>query len=262
MTALVRQVGREVILPRFRNLAAAEIASKADPTDLVTIADREAEAALAAGARAILPGCEVVGEEAVSENPALLGAIAGAETCVIIDPVDGTFNFARGLAMFGVILAVARGGETVFGLLYDPAMDDWVLAHRGGGAHHVTASGARRRLCARGGATLATAEGSLPLDLADGPGRTRLMRAFEPVRSARALRCSCHEYRMLASGQADFSVNSSMNAWDHAAGVLALEEAGGCVLADGGRYAPALRGGRVIAAANRGLAEEIAALEW
>lgn len=141
LVALVRQTGREIVMPRFRNLDPGDIAAKSDACDLVTIADREAETALSAGARAILPGCAVVGEEAVAEDTALLDQIASAETCVILDPVDGTFNFARGLAVFGIILAVTHRGRTVFGLLYDPVLDDWVMAHRGGGAHYVTARG-------------------------------------------------------------------------------------------------------------------------
>ena len=128
--ALVRRVGRDIVMPRFRNLDAAEIEAKADASDLVTVADREAELALAEGARAILPGCAVVGEEAVSENPDLLDAIGTAEACVVIDPVDDTFNFARGIAVFGIILAVLRHGQTVMGLLYDPVMDDWAIARR------------------------------------------------------------------------------------------------------------------------------------
>ncbi|MCA0941809.1 inositol monophosphatase [Salipiger pacificus] len=263
LIALVRRVGREVILPRFRNLAAADVDAKADATDLVTIADREAEAALAAGARAILPGCAVVGEEAVAEDPSLLDSIEDAETCVIIDPVDGTFNFARGLAVFGVILAVTRRGQTVFGLLYDPVMDDWVMAHRGGGAEHVIPSGTRRRLTARRGMSLSEAEGTLPLDLYGGARRAEILAAFEGVRSARSLRCSCHEYRMLAMGQADFAINGSLNPWDHAAGVLVLEEAGGCVLIDGtSDYRPTLRSGRITAGANAALTTELAAWNW
>lgn len=263
LVALVRKVGKEVILPRFRTLGPAEVEAKTDPTDLVTIADREAEAALTEGAREIFPGCTVVGEEAVAEDPARLESIAGAETCVIIDPVDGTFNFARGVAVFGVILAVTRRGQTVFGLLYDPVLDDWVLAHRGGGAVHATARGVQRRLSVRAAIAVHEAEGTLPLDLYGGARRADILRAFAAVRSARSLRCSCHEYRMLAMGQADFSVNGSLNPWDHAAGVLVLEEAGGCVVIEGEPgYAPTLRQGRIIAAASAELAAELSAVAW
>lgn len=83
------------------------------------------------------------------------------------------------------------------------------------------------------------------------------------VRSARSLRCSCHEYRMLAMGQADFAVNSSCNPWDHAAGALILREAGGrVVMADGTAYDPSQRHGWLIAAGSPEGAETIRALGW
>ncbi|WP_422917846.1 inositol monophosphatase family protein [Salipiger thiooxidans] len=249
LVALLRKVGREIVLPRFRNLDPAEIDAKTEPTDLVTIADQEAEVALAAGARAIFPGCEVVGEEAVSDDPALLDRIAGAETCVIIDPVGGTFNFTRGLAVFGIILAVTRHGETVPGLLYDPVTDDWVIAPRGAGAEYVSGNGARRRLSVRGPVALSEAEGTVPLDLYRPERWAEILRAFDGTRSARSPRCSCHEYRMLAMGLADFSANASLKPWDHAAGALVLEDAGGSAVVEGGRrYAPTLRKGRIVAA--------------
>ncbi|WP_425053346.1 inositol monophosphatase family protein [Psychromarinibacter sp. S121] len=261
--SLVRRVGREIVMPRFRNLDASEIDTKADASDLVTIADREAEVALAEGARSILPGCAVVGEEAVADDPDLLSNVATAETCVVIDPVDGTFNFARGVAVFGIILAVVHKGQTVFGLLYDPVMDDWAIARRGQGAEFVDAQGRRRRLATRPCAGLAEAEGTVPLDLATGPRRIETLRAVADVRAARSLRCSCHEYRMLAMGQADFSVNASVKVWDHAAGVLLLQEAGGHVeLEDGSPYAPTRRGGWIFAAGSQALAADLRALDW
>ena len=130
----VQKVSRDTILPRFRNLDAADIASKSAADDLVTIADREAEVALSEAATRILPGAAIVGEEAVSADPSHLDKIAGAARCVIIDPIDGTANFVAGLATFGVILAVVENGRTVFGLLYDPVVDDWVAARAGHGA--------------------------------------------------------------------------------------------------------------------------------
>ncbi|PYE85355.1 inositol monophosphatase family protein [Pseudoroseicyclus aestuarii] len=165
LIALVRETAARAIMPRFRQLAPDEIETKSGPTDLVTVADREAEALLAEGARRILPGCAVVGEEASAADPGLLSGIETSETCVILDPVDGTANFARGLAVFGVILAVTRRGETVFGLLYDPVCDDLVLAHRGGGAQYLGAGG-RRALRTRGPRPLRQAEGLVPLSLA------------------------------------------------------------------------------------------------
>lgn len=263
LVALVRQTGRDLVMPRFRNLDPGDIDAKSDAMDLVTIADREAEAALASGARAILPGCAVVGEEAVAEDRALLDQIATAETCVLIDPVDGTFNFARGLAVFGIILAVTHRGQTIFGLLYDPVLDDWVMAQRGGGAYFCNARGMRRPIATRAGRPLAETEGTIPLDLVAGDHRAKVLDAIAAARSARSLRCSCHEYRMLATGQADFAVNTSSNPWDHAAGALIVAEAGGAaILTDGTPYSPLRHHDWVIASGTPALAQTLHALNW
>ena len=74
--AAIIEAAEQAVLPRFQNLADHEIGSKSNPSDLVTIADREAEALLTASLSAILPGSVVVGEESVAANPALLDAIA------------------------------------------------------------------------------------------------------------------------------------------------------------------------------------------
>ena len=166
----VRDAARREILPRFRNLSADQIDTKSGPDDLVTVADRAAEARLTAAAQKLLPGALVVGEEGVAEDPAILDRFAEAELAVVIDPVDGTFNFARGLAIFGVILAVTRHGQTVFGLLYDPVMDDWVQAHRGGGAPRRPG-----RVCHR----------PCPADGRDGPGCADLRHRPAPFRRHR-----------------------------------------------------------------------------
>ena len=117
-------------MPRFRRLVPGAARAKSAPDDLVTEADLAMEAALTEGVRRVLPGTAVVGKEAVAADPGVRAA-AGAELAVIVDPLDGTWNFTHGVAVFGVILAVARWGEPVWGLLYDPLLDDWVVARRG-----------------------------------------------------------------------------------------------------------------------------------
>ncbi|MGL6209871.1 MAG: inositol monophosphatase family protein [Paracoccaceae bacterium] len=160
---LVRTVARAEIMPLFRNLPMGGIRAKTAPDDLVTQADVAAELALAAGIRAILPGAVVIGEEAVSANAAVLDRLAGADIAVIIDPIDGTWNYANGLTVFGVILAVVERGQTVWGLLYDPVMDDWVTASPGNGAwyHRPGAAPLRQRVSPQ--ADLADLTGYLPV---------------------------------------------------------------------------------------------------
>jgi fructose-1,6-bisphosphatase/inositol monophosphatase family enzyme len=245
----VRAAAKAEILPRFRNLDSDSVGSKVTPDDLVTEADRRAEAAITAAARRILPEAEVVGEEAVAEDESLLDRIGTAETCVIIDPVDGTWNFAKGLAVFGVLLAVTHRGETVFGLLYDPLVDDWVLARKGGGTWFCTASGRRERL------QIGPVDGSTEFAGYSSPWllpeHKRERYQLELLRQGRVvdLRCACHVYRMMCFGNGRFSIDLKLMPWDHAAGVLAVQEAGGAIgLLDGRDYNPTIREGYMAAA--------------
>lgn len=248
LIALVRAVAKAEILPRFRRLEVADIRAKTAPDDLVTEADLAAEAAISAGAREIFPEATVVGEEAAAADPSLLAVVDRGLT-VIVDPVDGTWNFANGLALFGVILAVAVEGETRFGLLYDPLLDDWVLARKGGGAWFGRPGEAPVRLSVSPPRNESEMTGFLPLFLFAEERRTAAAAAMIRFGRVTSLRCSCHEYRLLAQGRCDFVVNAHLKVWDHAAGVLAVQEAGGCAeLLDGGTYDCRLTAGRLLVA--------------
>ncbi len=247
---VVRAAAKAEILPRFRRLAASDVAAKTGPEDLVTEADLNAEAAISAGVRTLLPDALIVGEEAVEARPTLLDGIADAPLSVIIDPVDGTWNFAKGLATFGVILAVASKGETVFGLLYDPIVDDWIAARRGGGTWYASPDHAPQRLSFAG-----IPDGDLTgfLSLFNYPREKRLRLADDMpgFRRIWSVRCSCHEYRTLVTGGADFSVSNALKPWDHAAGALAVVEAGGAVeLLDGRAYRASITSGSYLVAAR------------
>jgi fructose-1,6-bisphosphatase/inositol monophosphatase family enzyme len=245
----IREASRTEILPRFRNLDADAIDSKASADDLVTVADRRSEALITAASQKILPHAEVIGEEAVAETPALLDRIAAAEAAVIVDPIDGTWNYAKGLSTFGVLLAVTSGGETVFGVLYDPVNDDWILARRGGGTWFCRADGTERRLQI-GGPQEATDFGGFgsPALL---PKHMQERAQLDLLRQGRVLdlRCACHTYRMMCFGVGAFSFDAKLMPWDHAAGALAVQEAGGVVRLVGGRsYAPTIHTGYMLSA--------------
>jgi len=134
LVGLVRDAHPTEIMPRLRNLTAGSIRTKSRPDDPVTDADVAAEARLTTGIAGLWPDAAVIGEEAVSAHPELLKGLDQHELAFVIDPIDGTRNFANCLAMFGGIVAVLCRGQTVFGLVYDPVMDDLVAAVRGGGA--------------------------------------------------------------------------------------------------------------------------------
>ncbi len=250
LVQLVRSVARSEILPRFRRLPEGAVSTKTAPDDLVTEADLNAEAAIAAGVRTLLPDAAIIGEEAVETQPDLLSQIAEAPLSVIVDPIDGTWNFAKGLTTFGVILAVAERGETVFGLLYDPVMDDWIEARRGGGTWHVTADGTRRRLTL-GGSPAGGLTGFVPLFNFPPPIRFRMAGDIPGFRRIWSVRCSCHEYRTMAMAEADFTLSNALKPWDHAAGALAVAEAGGAVsLLDGRSYRPSITSGGYLVTAR------------
>ncbi|PZX10133.1 fructose-1,6-bisphosphatase/inositol monophosphatase family enzyme [Palleronia aestuarii] len=247
---LVRHAARTEIMPRFRNLAPSEIGTKSGPDDLVTIADRRAERVITDELARILPKAAVVGEEACAENPALLDTISSSELCVIVDPVDGTANFAAGLALFGVILAVVHEGRTIFSLLYDPVLDDWVAARAGGGAWYGRPELEPVRMRSRSAPPIDKMQGFLSLHLFAEPARSALAARLPTLGLVRTLRCSCHEYRALALGHADFNISAAAKPWDHAAGLVVLDEAGGASSAGGRRYDPARQDVPILAVAD------------
>lgn len=249
LVALVRDVARAEIMPRFRSLDATQIRSKSSDHDLVTEADLQAEAAITARVGAILPGARVVGEESATADPSLLDGLAQPGMSVVVDPVDGTWNFAKGLAMFGVILAVVQDGRTVWGMLYDPVLDDWIWAAEGQGAWMQRPGSAPQRLSVAAPIAAEAAAGFVPLNLFKGDHQAQIAQAALRLGPTNCLRCSCHEYRLLAQGYVDFILCGILNPWDHAAGVLITAEAGGTAgLFDGRAYQPVrLPDGAVVA---------------
>lgn len=255
---VVRDTGRREIMPHFRNLPPQSVQTKDDAKDFVTDADRAAEKAITDAVSKLLPKAVVVGEEAVAHRPGLLDAIGTAQMSLIVDPIDGTGNFVAGLAVFGTIVAVVENGETTFGLLYDPVIDDWIFAIRGEGAFFANNTGMGWPVAPRPALPIEMAKGFLPLDDYEAMDRTTVMDAFASVYQIQDIRCSCHEYRLLASGQADFLRSFRLNPWDHAAGLLVLQEAGGWARVDGTKsYVPTLRNGSVIAATCQVVGERI-----
>lgn len=247
----VRDAAREEIMPRFRNLQPEAIQVKSRADDLVTEADLRTEIRLRDIFTREIPGALVVGEEAVAADPSLRARIAEAELALIIDPVDGTWNFARGLAAFGVIVSATRFGTPVFGLHYDPVMDDWMIADEARPTAHVFADGRELALATSPGARPEDAAGYMHFALMPPEMRTALAPALPRIRRSDALRCSCHEYRMLASGAVDFCLSPMLNPWDHAAGVLLCQRAGGVArMMDGRDYNTRITSGLLLSAAT------------
>jgi fructose-1,6-bisphosphatase/inositol monophosphatase family enzyme len=254
MHALLRDAAAREILPRFRNLAAGAVRAKTGPHDLVTEADEAAENFVAARLPDALPGVALVGEESASADPRVLESLATAEAALVLDPVDGTANFAAGLPLFGTMAALILRGETVAAWILDPLRDECAMALRGEGAWTAHADGRTTALqvaAPETDTTRMTATISaryLPPDLA-AHVRARLPR----VGATWELRCAAHEYLLAARGHLHALMYWRLYPWDHAPGALIHAEAGGfSARFDGAPYVAARhRDGGLILAPSR-----------
>lgn len=240
VSELLVDVADRIILPRFGALGSGDIEEK-KPGDLVTVADRDAEVEIARVLRDAQPDVLVVGEEGVFTNPTTLDALPGADHAWVIDPVDGTRNFARGRPDFAVIVAEVRRGETVRGWIWQPIHSLLYVAERGSG---VTCNGERL-------APPPPSQRSVPL------GASYLPVPGEEQADVRLVRSwgSCGiDYPKLITGEVDFLCYRSMFPWDHLAGALMLTELGGRIATDTGvDYHPGVIGRRLVSAIEPGL---------
>jgi fructose-1,6-bisphosphatase/inositol monophosphatase family enzyme len=246
---IVREAARLDILPYFRGEVAADVRHKTSHTDLVTAADEAAERRITARLRQAFPSAVIIGEEAVSADESILGTLAGAELAIIIDPIDGTKNFASDLPLFGTIVAVVDRGTTVAGIIYDPIIDDYAIALKGEGAWTVKADGSRRPLVASRPRPLSEMIGHVSWTYFQEPARSNILKGLVHTAGSADYRCAAHQYRSLAAGYYDFAVFGKLMPWDHAAGVLLFEEAGGyAAILDGSPYSADRFSGGIICA--------------
>ena len=233
VASLLRETAETAILPRFRNLAGSEIVEKS-PGELVTIADRESEAIITPALLKLLPGSRVVGEEAVFADEAVLEALDGPDPVWIIDPIDGTENYANANARFTVLVALARDGELHASWIYEPYFDQMAHAVRGEGAY-------------LNGERLRVAEAPDPANgLMNVPVSTSRPKFWNEQAKQAITALSTHgawlsygdgaglEYLTLASGKRTSALMVWENVWDHAAGLLLHAEAGGVALTSDG----------------------------
>jgi fructose-1,6-bisphosphatase/inositol monophosphatase family enzyme len=245
----LRLAAKAEVLPRFRRLGAGDVRSKSEPTDLVTEADEAAERFIRSAMEAIAPDALFIGEESVAADPDLLGKLASAEFAVVVDPIDGTFNFASGIPAFGVMASVVWKGETVAGIIYDPMGDDWVIAEKGAGAYLRRPDGEAIRLSVAGTAPIDAMVGMASAGYFYGEVRERVLANLAKVRFVASYRCAAHEYRTFAGGHVHFAMYNKLMPWDHLAGTLIAQEAGGYVARfDGSAYLPHhVEGGLLVA---------------
>jgi fructose-1,6-bisphosphatase/inositol monophosphatase family enzyme len=228
VAAVMRDAAMRAIMPRYQTLTADQIDAKA-ADDVVTIADKEAELILAEGLARLLPDATIIGEEAAHADPALLDRLGDAR-CWIIDPIDGTNNFAAGKPPFGVMVALSEAGETVAGWIYDPLTGRLAHAHRGAGAY----IGEERITAQATGQEPPVA--AISLVFMDPARRAAMKDHIAPhYHLVDIPRCAAEQYPRLVLGVNDCSIFERTLAWDHAAGVLFVNEAGGKAARPDGR---------------------------
>jgi fructose-1,6-bisphosphatase/inositol monophosphatase family enzyme len=246
---VLARAARAEIMPRFRKLTEAQIRQKTSAFDIVTDADEAAEALITAGLRAAFPGALVIGEEGTHRDPALLQAVATADLAFLVDPIDGTRNFKSNLPLFGVMAAATVRGEIVAGVIHDPVCRDWAYARRGEGAWIEDEDGSRIALRTAPPAPVSKMEGIVGTAFLPEPLRSRVNVNLSRLATSTWLRCCAHEYRLAASGHCHLLFYSKLMPWDHAAGWLLHQEAGGfSAHFDGTAYRPTHLGGGLICA--------------
>jgi len=204
------------------------IETKSSLSDLVTDVDRESEALLADRLLSAFPGHLMLGEEGVAEKGRRIGEEedpSRVEYLWVCDPIDGTTNFVAGLPFCTVSVALARFGEPVVGVIYDPMRDELFAARRGGGAflngQRIQVSPERRLDQAMVATGFAYQTGLRRVTLDDA------VRITPRIRNLRALGSAALHLAYVAAGRLTGFWERGLHAWDLAAGYVLVTEAGG-----------------------------------
>ena len=211
-------LARAEILPRFRAVA---VETKSDGSP-VTEADRAAERAIRARLRAAFPDFGVLGEE--------FGEEGGDGPRWIIDPIDGTIAFSRGIPLFATLIALVDDGEPVLGLIDCPALDERYVGWRGGGCRR---NGVPTRVSQETDLRRAIVSHGDPFCFDLFGARAAFERMAREIPMLRGYTDAFGHAQVLAGG-VDAMVDVALNLWDAAATQILVEEAGGrCVTLPG-----------------------------
>lgn len=219
---LLREAAETYVMPVFGKREANS--EEKSPGEWVTEADKAGEAFLAPALRSLITGSLVVGEEAASTDPTVLGQLSDDGIVWLIDPLDGTSNFASGISPFAIMIALVRSGDTVASWILDPVADQLSVSEKGSGSwingERITASEDTPELALMNGAVLRR---FLPQKLAEHVNAVEGRFANLSLGS----KCAGFDYPSIATGAMDFALYWRTLPWDHAPGVLFLQEAGG-----------------------------------
>jgi len=212
-----------------------EVETKASAIDLVTSADKAAEALIIAGIRDRYPEHAILAEES--------GAVADGEIRWIIDPLDGTTNFAHSLPHFCVSIALWDQKGGLVGVIHDPVRGETFFAHRGRGAFLESPRGPHRRLEVRNAADLGDTIVATGFSYHRATESDRSLREFTSlvpkVRGIRRAGSAALDLAYVAAGRLDAYWERHLKPWDTAAGSVLVKESGGLVrTTEGGPWSP------------------------
>lgn len=223
---IIRDVAAEKIIPRFQALGAGDIREKSSPTDLVTIADEEAEIELTRILKNLLPGSQVLGEEAVSSGHTSRSILAETPDPVwIIDPVDGTSNFASGNPVYGTMLCLVKNGERAASWIYQIPKSRMVACEKGSGLSMDGVAYTPPKNAA-GDADFKNMRAFVSRKFIPPHMRPYVDEQVKKIGDVSTFMCCAWEYVEVLEGRSAFSLYKRIEPWDHMAGVLMLEEAG------------------------------------
>ena len=238
----------------FRSDDSMGLESKSDGSP-VTLADRGAEELLRRRIEEHRPDDGILGEE-FGEKPGSNGHLW------ILDPIDGTKSFVRGVPLYGTLVGVEIDGLMQVGVAYFPALREMMFAAHGLGATWITDVGleSEQSRPARVSGVESLDEALFAYTSVGGFARAGKLELFERVRSAARLDrgwCDCYGHMLVATGRAEIMIDPRMASWDCAALQPIVEEAGGSFTALDGR--PTHRGGSAVST-NAALAVSVARL--
>ncbi|MBU0499233.1 MAG: inositol monophosphatase [Gammaproteobacteria bacterium] len=217
---LLARVGRDELLSRFHRVGSRR---KADGS-LVTDADIASQRVIGEALAARWPGTLLLGEEMSREEQEAAIALTALPLWVL-DPLDGTTNYAAGIPFFAISLALIEGGEVRFGMVHDPSRSETFLALKGEGAW---LNG--ERLVLGGDCESALGESVAMVDFKRlERGLATSLVCAPPYRSQRGFGSVALEWCWLAAGRGHLYLHGGQKLWDYAAGELILREAGGAV---------------------------------
>lgn len=218
---LAERLAREAgAIQRERYETPFQIETKGTTTDLVTEVDKQCEALIVSTIERERPGDAILAEEGGGTDD------RSAEWCWVVDPLDGTTNFAHGYPRFCVSIGIERNGEREAGAIYDPLLDEMFLACRGGGA---TRNGKPISVSSEATLENALAATGFAYDVhkSQDDNLANFARMIKATRAVRRDGSAALDLCYVACGRFDAFWEFKLHAWDVSAGVVIVEEAGG-----------------------------------